>query len=156
MPYSSSGAYTAATGATTAFSGQVIASATWNAIFTDLQTALSAAAQFSNAPGATLTLVNGLNSNITAPTRSFMRVTGPTGAFSLGGFAPPSGMAVLIRVYNPLSLTMTIVNEDGSSSATNRIKTLTGGNVVLRATQPSSVTLVYDTTDLRWILTGSS
>ncbi len=37
---SSTGVYTAPSGSTTAFSGQTIASATWNAIFTDISTAL--------------------------------------------------------------------------------------------------------------------
>jgi len=46
MPFNSSGVYTPASGATTAFPGQVIASATWNAIFTDISNALTDLAQY--------------------------------------------------------------------------------------------------------------
>jgi len=41
MPYDSSGTYTPPTGATTAAPGQVIRSALWNTIFTDLSAALT-------------------------------------------------------------------------------------------------------------------
>lgn len=41
MPFAASGIYTAPTGATTAAPGEVIRSATWNSIFTDLSTALT-------------------------------------------------------------------------------------------------------------------
>lgn len=41
MSFSNKGVYSPASGATTAASGQTIASATWNAIFTDLTTALT-------------------------------------------------------------------------------------------------------------------
>jgi hypothetical protein len=41
MPFDSHGAYTPATGATTAVAGALIKSATWNAIFTDLSSALT-------------------------------------------------------------------------------------------------------------------
>ena|SRR5882672_515405 len=41
MPFNISGIYTPPSGAESAFPGQVIASATWNAIFTDISSALS-------------------------------------------------------------------------------------------------------------------
>jgi hypothetical protein len=41
MPFDSTGTYTPASGATTAVPGEVIASATWNAIFTDIAAALT-------------------------------------------------------------------------------------------------------------------
>lgn len=41
MPFNISGIYTPPDGAENAFPGQVIASATWNAIFTDISTALT-------------------------------------------------------------------------------------------------------------------
>jgi hypothetical protein len=46
---------------------------------------------------------------------------------------------------------MTIVNEDGSSTAANRIHTLTGQNLILYSGD-SYVTMSYDGTDLRWIV----
>jgi hypothetical protein len=51
---------------------------------------------------------------------------------------------------------MTIVNEDGSSTAANRITTLTGADVVLRTTAPSFATLIYDSAASRWILVSTN
>lgn len=45
MPFNSSGTYTPASGATTAAPGDVIKSATWNAIFTDISSALTSLGQ---------------------------------------------------------------------------------------------------------------
>lgn len=103
-----------------------------------------------------LTLANGLNSNIAAPNSSFSRITGPTGAFSVGGIVPYYPDGQVMHLYNTTSQTMTIVNEDASSTAANRIKTLTGGNVVLRATATSFASLIYDGTGQRWILTSTN
>jgi hypothetical protein len=50
---------------------------------------------------------------------------------------------------------MTIVNEDASSTATSRIKTLTGGNVVLRA-GTSAATFMYCDVEDRFILMSSN
>lgn len=41
MPFNADGTFTMVNGATNAFPGEIIASATWNSIFTDIQTALS-------------------------------------------------------------------------------------------------------------------
>lgn len=102
-------------------------------------------------------VVNGLNSNIANGANSYLRLTGPTGAFSIGGFTTGPGVdGYVLKVYNTTSQTMTIVNEDASSTAANRIKTLTGANVVLRTTLPSFATFIYDTTDSRWILTATN
>ena len=56
------GVYTIPAGATTAFAGQVIASATWNSIFSDLQTALNQI----GLPGATGTTPIVVSTSITA------------------------------------------------------------------------------------------
>jgi collagen type I alpha len=101
-----------------------------------------------------LTLANGLNSDLVTPTTAWLRITGPTGAFSVGGFTLGSDGRRL-TIYNTTSQAMTIVNEDTSSTAANRIKTLTGANVVLR-TGTSAATLIYSATDSRWILVGSN
>ncbi len=104
------------------------------------------------------TLVNGLNSDI-APTGSRGRISGPTLAFSVGGFAPIKfGIhfnGERFYLYNPTGKQMTIVNEDLSSTAANRIKTLTGSDVVLRAGS-SFATFSYDGSDGRWILESSN
>ena len=107
-----------------------------------------------------LTLANGLNSNIILPLGERVRITGPTGAFSIGGFVPPLDQtghadATILRLYNSAAFAMTLVNADASSTAANRILTLTGGNVVLRA-GTSFATLSYDLTDARWMLESTN
>lgn len=103
-----------------------------------------------------LTLVNGLNSNIALPASGRVRIIGPTGAFSVGSIQGGVDGRV-IKIYNSVAQTMTIVNEDGSAtSATWRIHTLTGGNVALRSTATSFCTLSYDGTDNRWILESTN
>lgn len=115
---------------------------------------------------AGVSLTNGLNSNIAPPTfttgiagqstrASYIRISGPTGAFSVGGFT--GGVdGYVICLFNAVAQTMTIVNEDASSTAANRITTLTGGNVVLRTTATSFATLIYDSTTSRWILVATN
>jgi hypothetical protein len=94
----------------------------------------------------------GLNSDIALPASSYVRITGPGGAFSIGGFTNPvDGRKLLL--YNSTSQTMTIVNEDaGTGNTADRIKTLTGGNITLSAASPAIVEFIYDATDQRWIL----
>lgn len=102
-------------------------------------------------PTTGIALVNGLNSNIASPATERVRITGPTGAFSVGGFVGGIDGRKL-RIYNSVAQTMTIVNEDASSTAANRITTTTGGNVALGTTAKSFFTISYDGTDSRWIL----
>jgi hypothetical protein len=98
-----------------------------------------------------VTLANGLNSDVTTPAFSFVRFSGPTGAYSLGGLT--GGVDGRIAyLYFTASQTATIVNEDVSSTAANRIKTLTGADVTLRTTLPAFVTLIYDTVTSRWVV----
>jgi hypothetical protein len=97
-------------------------------------------------------LSNGLNSDLPAPTTSYCRVTGPTGAFSVGGVITVTGEnGKRLTIHNTTSQAMTIVHEDASSTAAYRINTLTAANVVFPARQ-SVVHLVYSTTTSRWIL----
>jgi hypothetical protein len=116
-------------------------------------TALDVGGQVSHRMG-TVAVVNGLNSDIATPDSSFVRLTGPTGGFSVGGFTGGFD-GNLLTIHNTVAFQMTVVNEDVSSTAINRIKTLTGGNVVLRA-GTSSATFHYDTTDDRWVLTAQN
>ena len=103
----------------------------------------------------TLALSNGLNSNISIGTANFARAGGPTGAYSVGGFTNGIDGKVLVFI-NIVGQTLTIVNEDGSSTAANRIATLTGGNVTLRAGAQSSATFIYSGSDSRWLLTATN
>ena len=103
---------------------------------------------------STMALSNGLNSNVFCPTTSYVRVTGPTASFSLGGISPVSnedGKRLTIR--NATAFTMTIVHEDVSSTSIYRILTPNGTNITLGAVRPS-VELVYDKVQLRWIVTN--
>jgi hypothetical protein len=98
-----------------------------------------------------VTLANGLNSNVTTPAFSFVRFSGPTGAYSLGGLTGGIDGRIEYLYFTP-NQTATIVNEDVSSTAANRIKTLTGADVVLRTTLPAFGTVIYDATTSRWVL----
>lgn len=106
------------------------------------------------ATAGSVALANGLNSDIAQAGASKLRLTGPTSTFSIGGFTAATDGS-LLRVYNTVAFALTVVNEDASSTAANRIKTLTGANVTLRA-GTSFATFVYDSTDARWILTGTN
>ena len=97
---------------------------------------------------------NGLNSNIALTNASWVRLTGPSAGFSIGGFTNPYDGRILY-VYNTVSQTMTVVNEDASSTAANRITTTTGANVVLASTKPSVVAFRYDATASRWIMVNA-
>lgn len=95
-------------------------------------------------PSTTVILANatGLNSNIPAPATTNIVLTGATGAFAIGGLAGGvDGQRVWI--YNPLSQTMTITNQDASSTAANRIITGTGADIILRSAAPSAFVMKY-------------
>ena len=101
-------------------------------------------------PIGSFTASNGANNNITLPNKSFIRVTGPTGAFNITGItkpANPDGQVVIL--YNTTSQNMTITN-DATSTAANRILTNTGSDVATTGT--GIVSLIYSVTDARWIL----
>jgi hypothetical protein len=95
-------------------------------------------------------LVNGANNNVSS-TKSFWRITGPSAAFSVTGLANGQDGRMLI-LYNSTSQAMTISNESASSTAANRILTMTGANIVTVGT--GTVTLIYSSTDQRWIVTS--
>ena len=102
-------------------------------------------------PKGSLTLANGANNDLALPDSHIIRITGPSGAFSVSGFAGGEDGRV-ITLYNPTANNMTITN-DATSTAANRILTLTGADVTLTGT--SSARFVYDATDNRWILLGT-
>ncbi|MDO8611532.1 MAG: hypothetical protein Q7R32_01755 [Dehalococcoidia bacterium] len=99
-----------------------------------------------------VTLVNGANNhNVTILPKSFLRIAGPTAAFSISGIAGGFD-GKRLTIYNPTGHVMTITNEDAASVAANRIITMTGG---ARATTAAGVVeLIYSATDSRWLVTG--
>ena len=100
-----------------------------------------------------IALVNGANNNV-AITGSFLRITGPSAAFSITGFA--SGIdGMELRIFNTTAFAMTIANASGSSSAGNKITTLTGADVVLAA-RTTAAHFIYDGSSTTWILMGTS
>lgn len=107
---------------------------------------------------STMTLANGLNSNITNPDTSYVRIEGPTAGFSVGGIVKPASPiddGALMVLRNTTAQIMTIVNQDASSSALNQIDTLTGGNIVLGAGE-SAATLLYDGSVGRWFVVSTN
>ena len=98
-----------------------------------------------------LTLSNGANTDITLPTGTFITITGPSGAFSVNGFASPTN-GRRITLYNSTAQDMTITN-NATSAAANQILTLTGADVALTGT--SVAHFQYSAVSTRWILLGT-
>lgn len=104
-------------------------------------------------------VANGLNSNIAIKAMRLIELTGPTSAYSVGGFLLPANTnmrGMEITLFNTVAQTLTIVNEDTASTADNRILTLTGGDVVLNTAAQSSAKIVYSNVQSRFVLTGHS
>jgi trimeric autotransporter adhesin len=96
-----------------------------------------------------LTLSNNTNNNINVGTASFIRITGPTGAFSVTGIAGGTE-GRMITLYNATGQNMSIMN-DVTSTTANRIYTTAG---TVTTSGQGSFTLIYSDTDSRWILTS--
>lgn len=98
-----------------------------------------------------IVLVNGANTDIALTDSSWIRFTGPTGAFSINGFTGGTDGRRL-TVFNTTTEQMTITNL-ATSAANNQIDTLTGADVVLAA-RKSSATFIYEDASDKWILVG--
>ncbi len=101
-------------------------------------------------PKAT-TLANGNNNDVSTALSSNLRITGPTAAFTITGFANGHAGKLLI-ISNATVQTMTIAPQNAGSAAANRIVTGTGANVNIAG--PARAVFVYDATDSRWYLVG--
>jgi hypothetical protein len=99
----------------------------------------------------TVTLVNGVNDNIDTQGASIIRIIGPTGAFTIGGFTNTSSGRGL-EVFNTVTQTMTIGNNSAGTTSGQKINTLQSGNVVLRAANMSYASFTYDSASGFWIL----
>lgn len=100
----------------------------------------------------TLTLANGANSNIAVPNGTLLRITGPTGAFSLTGLVATFDGDERI-LWNSTSQNFTLTN-DATSTAANRFLTTTGADIV--TTGVGCVRIRYSGTDSRWLVLSSS
>ena len=96
-----------------------------------------------------ITLANATNNNIATGTFSFVKIGGPTNAFSITGIQNGSDGKIL-TLLNLTGQNMTIVNLSGLSTADNRINTLTGADISTNAN--GSVTLQYSIADSRWMV----
>lgn len=104
--------------------------------------------------GAVLTLVNGNNNNIAlgATPYSVYRIAGPTAYFSVTGIARVSAASngQMVTLINTTTNVMRIAN-NATSTAANRIL-VPGGQDFYLYGQYSSVTLIYNSTLVRWVV----
>jgi hypothetical protein len=101
-------------------------------------------------PHINLAVSNGANNNLAIGDAGYVRLTGPTAAFNITGFANGVDGREL-TVQNSTIYAMTIRNLVGSSSG-NQIATFHGGDVVLPAGVGATATFMYSTTDHVWFL----
>ena len=103
---------------------------------------------------STVTLVNGANQNVNIGAAGLIRVTGPTAAFSIGGFTGGADGRRLRVINDGIAFAMTINNADAGSSAVNRISTFGQGNVAVGTTGGGTADFVYDAAITNWTLVG--
>ena len=97
-----------------------------------------------------ITLVNGTNSDVAIGYATYVRISGPTAAFTITGLAGgEKGRFVFIR--NTTAQQMTLVNQL-TSTATNRIITQTLADLVLTGANGQSAVLLYDSVAARWVV----
>lgn len=104
-----------------------------------------------------LTLANGRNDNVAIGSTAaivFCRIAGPTTGFSISGVGAPASGTQIVILHNTTANNMTILNDDANSTAGNRARTTTGGDLVTSGR--GNVTLAYDANaaTLRWIDTS--
>lgn len=98
----------------------------------------------------------GSNNNYDVRGNTFIRITGPTHQFKITGVAGgQNGRIVTLFNATPTLSThsgqhMVIANSSASSSAANRILTLSGADIVCSAN--ASVSMIYSTAENNWIV----
>lgn len=101
--------------------------------------------------GAAINVVAGGNAVILNGENSHYRLAGAAGAYSINTILNGND-GQLLTLMNTTGQTMTVLN----NNVANGILTGTGGNLVSSSTGNSSVTLMYNATLARWIVTSSS
>ena len=137
MSYNSDNSFTLPNGATNAFAGQVIASATWNSVFTDIQTALSHGAAYKSfalrAVNFNPSVATDVAISISIPTSRYQvlnivigNASASLGAAAVGLFTAVGGGGVTIIGSTTLtvtsSLTDTAANMQAITSSTANTK----------------------------------
>ncbi|UEG49584.1 hypothetical protein LK994_13160 [Ferruginibacter lapsinanis] len=89
------------------------------------------------------------NHNLAIGNKTFVKITGPTGNFTITGLAGGVEGKIVI-LYNSTANNMTIANSHASSDAANRILTPTGGNIATAKT--GSAILIYDASVSKWVV----
>ena len=103
-------------------------------------------------PATSHTASNGSADDVTLSKGTFVRITGPTAAFTFTGIV--KGVDGEIRVlFNSTAQNMTIANESASSTAENRVITNTGADITTTGT--GVVVLLYSVNDSRWVVVSS-
>lgn len=97
----------------------------------------------------TLALTDGINVGPTLPTEPFVRITGPTAAFSIASLTGVY-QGQRVTLYNTTTQTMTIKHQDSTNEATSAFKRIIcPGAVDITGTL---VVLHYDETAARWVV----
>ena len=98
-------------------------------------------------------IVNGTNNDIAIDSNSFIRIAGPTAAFTITGIS--GGVdGKIVMLYNPTSYTMTINHDDAGSLSGNRIYCHNG---TFALSGPYGVVkLIYSSADNHWIVLGTN
>jgi hypothetical protein len=146
------GLHVNATGGTTTYSGvleggNVGVNTTTPATFVDVAGDISTRS-------STFTAANGTNNDIAIGTSSFVRLVGPSAAYTIAGIAGGVDGKTL-TLFNSTTQTITIANENASSTAANRITTLSSqGDIVIAG--KGGVDMIYSAADSRWLVIASA
>ncbi|MBS1903401.1 MAG: hypothetical protein JSS75_06850 [Bacteroidetes bacterium] len=97
---------------------------------------------------------NGNNNDISIGGMSFVRISGPTAAFTITGIAGGVDGKMVI-LFNSTSQTMTVSHQDvASTTAADRILCKATNNVSVG--QYGVVTLIYSTNESRWVVVSTN
>jgi hypothetical protein len=100
-------------------------------------------------------IANGNNAGVILGTNVYVRLSGPTGAFTIAGFvAERNGSFHIVEM--PSGYTGTLANQSGlDAAAANRIITGTGGDLTF-TNQPPFIQVIYDGAAARWKVVSKS
>ena len=104
----------------------------------------------------TVSLGNGNNNNVNVGNYSFIRITGPTAAFTITGIAGGQNGKMIV-LFNNSGQQMTINNNDNTNSnASNTIRTRNGAAYTTPAGSVYDVvTMIYSAANSAWIITSA-